>query len=102
MKIRQLESAMETEQLSLTQGGVYEVEIGSDDDCLQESFSVQSNVYGFKIVDNNLDKNFRPIFKERNSKQYFHAYGLNFSERLHVVPTYLLPSVSDLDTFYQV
>ena len=110
----ELESAMETEQLPPKQTGYYEIEIGSDDDCIEDSSFVdesmecfQSNVYGFKIVSDNLDKNFRPR-KERQtiSKHYFHAYAvadrLNFSEvsdilpnNVEIDPAFLL--VSDLD-----
>lgn len=63
---------METEQLPPTEAGIYEVEIGSDDDFPEESPLVdksiqccQSSVYGFKIVNDNIDKNFRPSFQRK-------------------------------------
>lgn len=96
--------------------GIYDFEIsnGSDTDYSMDELEgdSQSEVYGFKLVADNLDKNFSPNFQRLHiqtiSVHHFHAYAVadhvNFSQYSEAAPQTatndplsLLPSKADLE-----
>ena len=96
--------------------GIYDFEIsnGSDTDYSVDELEgdSQSEVYGFKLVADNLDKNFRPSFQRLHNQtisvHHFHAYAVadrvNFSgyseaapQTATIDPLSLLPSKVDLE-----